>query len=370
MHIWGRVSNQVTRCYLGLVVERFLVPCGVYRCDRRAVSLHLYLLRICGASLAKMSSSSSMPSHWSDKMLEVVRWCNSFYSKGSSREVCKPFFVADRQVGYVTPKVLQYLQDRPDVIHITRDAGTNDVQRVSLSSSLTTFEERTTKMAELLQEMRKLDVFVTLRGWRNEMYAVCASYHDETLMNMERAATCLFGIKQYGVHLNGYCHHPSKGLCMWIGRRSPTKSTFPNKLDNVAAGGLPSGMLIKDCLVKECAEEASIPESIAQKAEPAGAISYFYEDERGLFDETQFVYDLEFPADFMPWINDEEVTEFYLWTLEEVKDRIASQEFKPNCALVILDFLIRRGFLTADTDPNYVLFLQGLHTDDPSSLFR
>lgn len=43
-----------------------------------------------------------------------------------------------------------------------------------------------------------------------------------------------------------------------------------------AAGGLPSGMPIKECLVKECAEEASIPECIARRAVPAGAIRYSF----------------------------------------------------------------------------------------------
>ena len=33
----------------------------------------------------------------------------------------------------------------------------------------------------------------------------------------------------------------------------------------------------------------------------------------------------------------------------QVKTEIASGEFKPNCALVILDFLIRKGYLSVDT---------------------
>ena len=52
--------------------------------------------------------------------------------------------------------------------------------------------------------------------------------------------------------------------------------------------------------------------------------SYFYEDKQGLFDETQFVYDLELPVDFVPEINDDEVLEFYLWTIEEVRLRFVS----------------------------------------------
>lgn len=47
--------------------------------------------------------------------------------------------------------------------------------------------------------------------------------------------------------------------------------------------------------------------------------SYFYEDERGLFPECQFVYDLELPGDFTPVNADGEVAEFLLVSLEEVR---------------------------------------------------
>ena len=46
--------------------------------------------------------------------------------------------------------------------------------------------------------------------------------------------------------------------------------------------------------------------------------SYFYEDERGLFPETQFVFDLELPRSFEPTNTDEEVSDFYLLPLKEV----------------------------------------------------
>ena len=43
-----------------------------------------------------------------------------------------------------------------------------------------------------------------------------------------------------------------------------------------------------------------------------------YEDERGLFPETQFVFDLEIPESFQPVNIDGEVDAFYLLTFEEV----------------------------------------------------
>ena len=42
----------------------------------------------------------------------------------------------------------------------------------------------------------------------------------------------LLGIRQYGVHMNGYIYDADNELKMWIGRRSPTKPTYPGMLDN------------------------------------------------------------------------------------------------------------------------------------------
>jgi isopentenyldiphosphate isomerase len=44
-----------------------------------------------------------------------------------------------------------------------------------------------------------------------------------------------------------------------------TKETWPNKWDNMVSGGLSVGYGIKETAIKEAAEEASIPESLAQK---------------------------------------------------------------------------------------------------------
>ena len=49
--------------------------------------------------------------------------------------------------------------------------------------------------------------------------------------------------------------------------------------------------------------------------------SFFFESDRGLFPNTEFVFDLELPLDFRPGNNDGEVDEFRLVTQEEVRTR-------------------------------------------------
>ncbi|HEV7286338.1 MAG TPA: hypothetical protein VGN75_15895, partial [Kaistia sp.] len=67
-----------------------------------------------------------------------------------------------------------------------------------------------------------------------------------------------------------------------------------------------------------------------------------------------FVYDLECPAEFVPRNTDGEVAEFALMTLDEVARIVReTDDFKFNVNLVVIDFLIRHGWLTPE-HPEYL----------------
>ena len=68
-------------------------------------------------------------------------------------------------------------------------------------------------------------------GWREELLPVVASFSGSPVLLMERAAVPWFGVKAYGVHINGYVKDPITGeVSLWVAKRSKTKSTFPGKL--------------------------------------------------------------------------------------------------------------------------------------------
>ncbi|XP_041128817.1 thiamin pyrophosphokinase 2 isoform X3 [Polyodon spathula] len=224
-----------------------------------------------------------------------------------------------------------------------------------------------TEGGEEIHLLAGLEGRASLKRSLPQKYEVMPQFSDPPLMCMERAATSLFGVKRYGVHVNGFTRQPDRQLAMWVARRSLSKQTYPGLLDNMVpcgcmfVWGIGSQKGIRDTLIKECAEEASIPECIASAARPVGTISYTYEDGEGVFSECQFVFDLEVPSDFSPHVGDGEVHQFYLWPVEKVKDALVTEEFKPNCALVVLDFLIRHSYLHPDTEPNYLELVVGLH---------
>ena len=75
---------------------------------------------------------------------------------------------------------------------------------------------------------------------------------------------------------------------------------------------------------------------------------------------TMFCFDLRLPDNFVPVNRDGEVANFYRWPVQQVAEIIDNGfEFKFNCNLVIIDFLIRRGFILPD-HPQYIELIKGL----------
>lgn len=227
-----------------------------------------------------------------------------------------------------------------------------------------------TVIAETLQLAREKRVFEVLDGWRNELYPIERS--SKIPISMERAASTLFGIVAYGVHMTAYVKLDNV-IKIWVPRRAKNKQTFGGMLDNTVAGGISSGENPFESLVREAAEEASFPEYlIRSNAKSCGLVSYFYiRDQRAggetglLQPEVQYVYDLEIDPSVVPKPRDGEVEEFYLWTVEKVQQALAEGQFKPNCAVVLLDFFVRHGILTTDNEKHLTEIVSRIHRKLP-----
>ena len=61
------------------------------------------------------------------------------------------------------------------VLQIEPPKDDSSVETVVLDPKLTTFEERSEKLAIVLEELRKKDVFFTLKGWRDEVMTAVSS---------------------------------------------------------------------------------------------------------------------------------------------------------------------------------------------------
>ena len=226
-------------------------------------------------------------------------------------------------------------------------------------------------IAETLLCAKSEGVFKVLEGWRDELYPINRrSVYNQT--NVERAGSSLFGVVTYGVHMTAYVKSLD-GLKIWVPRRAKNKQTYGGMLDNTVAGGISTGEDPFECLVREAAEEASLPEDLVRLSVKAcGAVSYCHlRDERaggetGLVQaEVEYVYDLELSPEITPRPADGEVEQFYLWTVEEVQTALAEGQFKPNCAVVLLDFFVRNGILNADNEEHLVEIFSRIHRKLP-----
>jgi isopentenyldiphosphate isomerase len=261
----------------------------------------------------------------------------------------RAFRIGSGTVGWFRHDFAERLRDWPAIFAVEQAA-------VDLSPDLQDFDRRTQALDSVIGELVGAGVIDHRHG---EQYPVSAGDREQALCVIDRAAAPYFGIRAFGQHINGFVREGDE-LRMWIARRSPHKRTFPGRLDNMVAGGLPWAMTLEDNLIKECDEEASIPAELARRARPVSEISYRAETRRGFKPDTMYCYDLELPPDVPPRCNDDEVESFQLLPLPEVMAIVRdTEEMKPNSAVTVIDFLVRHGRISA-SDPDYAELVDGL----------
>ncbi|XP_038879266.1 nudix hydrolase 20, chloroplastic-like isoform X4 [Benincasa hispida] len=243
---------------------------------------------------------------------EKVKLCN----RGSdTQSEILPFVIDDQIVGYVHHGFAKHLKQYPNVFTFPRDDSVKFGAYLTLHESLKTPKDRTLAVGDVVKCLGEK----VIPGTRNELYPVTSSFGAPNFFSLERAAAPYFGIKPQGI---------------------------------------PCG----ENLMKECEEEAGIPRSISKEAIPVGAISYTDIKGYGYKRDVQFCYDLKLPEDFIPENQDGEVEGFMLLPVANVANVIRrTQLFKPNCSLVIMDFLFRHGYIKPESS-GYLELLQSLRS--------
>ena len=234
---------------------------------------------------------------------------------------------------------------------------------------LTNQESRTQAITPVIQVLYQQGV---IESWVGEIYAITNIFGEEPFFYMERAAVAYFGVRSYGVHINGLVKK-SDGVYIWIARRTKDKPFWPGKLDQIVAGGQPAGISLMENVIKESAEEANIPEHLAVQSELVSEIHYLgkntlrkspkdsVNNKLGMNSDTLFNYDLWLPENFIPENKDGEVDEFMLMSLDEMAHLTdTTDQFKNNCNLVNIDLLLRQGVIS-ETHPEYNEIKQQLY---------
>ena len=265
-----------------------------------------------------------------------------------------PFVIDQVILGYIHKEKKSIFTQSENVFSLIRF---EQQEAITFNAAIMDRESRTNAANRIAKSWHDSGI---LKSWVGEQYHVNTAFNHSSFFTIERAAASLLGIKKYGVHINAWVEKQGE-VFLWVAKRAKDKHTFPGKLDHLVAGGHGAGYQIKETLIKECAEEANIPENIAQTAKPVAMISYVMDNQHKLQQDNLFVYDLKLEENFIPENTDGEAEEFYLWPVDKVLEIVAtSREYKTNCNLVIIDFAVRHGFLKPD-EPYYSDICAGLH---------
>jgi 8-oxo-dGTP pyrophosphatase MutT (NUDIX family) len=247
------------------------------------------------------------------------------------------FRMAGATVGWLAPPIMEALASEPALFDRQGSA-------FALAARFTTNADRSAALADAARALAERGL-LRLRG---EAFDVRAGPDGPVVAVLDRGAIPVFGIVAQGVHLNGLVRR-AEGLQVWVGFRSRHKAIAPGQLDHLVAGGIPAGLTAMQTLVKEAAEEASLPPELAAHARPTGTrIGYVMRNEEGVRRDRLHAFDLVLPNSFVPRPQDDEVERFELWParrlLEAVRD---GDEVKFNVNLVLIDLFLREGLIPA-----------------------
>ncbi len=277
--------------------------------------------------------------------LEKVERCNH---RDLTRFV--PFIAADTQIGWLT-------RERAAALAAFAHEFVPLAGGIALHPALATAKQRTAAVRAVAPALIATGLFPT---FRDELYAVRNRWSDPEILRMDRGFVPAFGVRAYGVHINGFVRKRS-GIHLWIGTRAKDRQIEPGKLDNMVAGGQPAGLSLAKNVIKECREEAHLGARRAAQAKPVGVISYCCARDGGLRTDTLFCYDLEMKATEVPRPS-EEIVKYELMPVAQVLKWVRTTDrFKFNVNLVIIDFAVRHGLITPETEPHFETIVAGLH---------
>lgn len=147
---------------------------------------------------------------------------------------------------------------------------------------------------------------------------------------------------------------------MSIQRSLYLHTSWPGKLDVTAGGAISLGHSAMATIIRESAEEALLDSDYVQKNIcPVGVLPILNRSPGGwALPGMYYLFDLPLPPDgsITPQTNalDGEIQNFELLDVDTVFRALLEGQFKPSSALAILDFLLRHGFYTNETDPRYL----------------
>lgn len=218
-------------------------------------------------------------------MLNAVKQCCGYrLLEAQAQDPGKylPFIVDDQRLGHVGRAFATELMEANVNLNVFAvelescglDGWTQMPGSVRASPELLSLPvpERTERVGKLMKRLHQRGL---IQGWRNELHPISRFFKTETVFEMERACLPYFGLRGYGVHVNGYVRKNGQ-LFVWVATRSHAKATYAGLFDQMVAGGLPSGVSLIENVAKEAVEEAGVELGDLDSLTSVGSLSYRY----------------------------------------------------------------------------------------------
>ncbi|KAL7936106.1 hypothetical protein V8C35DRAFT_249655 [Trichoderma chlorosporum] len=323
---------------------------------------------------------SPMTSSEMGSFYDVIRRCNKFEEAKS--EHMWEFVILDNSVpvGYMLPEHVAEMRWEGTSFNVSKSN-----RKIHLDPAVQPgddFVEICRREFIALCEKNIDNLNGCFRKWlrkRSDFHPIRGLDAKLTGLVIPAPARGIFGIVTTGVHMNMFTVSNGR-IHVWVSRRSQNV-TYARKLDQLVAGAMDpvDNMEPLMTLKREAMEEAGLAVDTATgmvtwnschvgKVTAESMISFYDQKDHIAGSEEghvepgiRYTYDLEVDPDFVPYPQEpESIDGFILKPVEEVKRDLKNAEWKPNCGLVMLDFLLRKGEIREGDDENFGLLRRGL----------
>lgn len=211
-----------------------------------------------------------------------------------------------------------------------------------LAPDLIGFETRSQALAQWAAQVRDR---WAIPGWRGELVVIFLEGHP--VFGIERALLRPLGLMLRSVQASVFALG-ADGPRLWLARRSANKPVDPGCMDALVAGGISGFDSSLETLRRECAEEAGIGPSLAQRAQACGTLEICYDTiDQGLrvrHRESIALHELQVPDSFRPKAVDGEHEAILAMTPLQVWHSLHTEAWTPDGAQATEALIRRRGW--------------------------
>lgn len=245
----------------------------------------------------------------------------------------------------------------------------DDNNSLLLKTSLSNFAERSAALREVCESLVERGDIPMLQS---KDVAVVSNYAQQPQLQVDCSASEYFGVHTFSSFVTAFTSKETTsttanryGIGLYVWMRANQKQLDDESdlkwYSNFARDTLDATTPPGDCARQAVEDVAAVTSKMALTSAAVGTVSFMHETLRGMHISTQFLYDLEGPAEWVPPPRNGSDNVFELWSMDDMMEQ-AKVEHSENTtdrrvdsitSLVFIDFMIRHGIMKPDEHSHY-----------------